>query len=70
LDGLSTTIIAMQHDQPRPLTYSINGAAFELSVSRASIYRLIAQSKLDLRQVGNRSVITASSIKRLIGEAA
>jgi excisionase family DNA binding protein len=60
----------MQYNQPRPLTYSINNAAFQLSISRASIYRLIAQKKLDLRKVGNRSVVTASSVMKLIGEAA
>ena len=60
----------MQHDHPRPLTYPINAAAHELSISRASLYRLVKQQKLELRKVGAKSVITTSSIMRLIGEAA
>ena len=60
----------MQYDQDAPLAYTINGAAKALSVSRSHIYRLVARKELDQRKVGQRTVITASSIKRLIGEAA
>ena len=60
----------MQNDPNGPLAYTINGAANALSVSRASIYRLCNRKELDMRKIGQRTVVTASSVKRLIGEAA
>jgi excisionase family DNA binding protein len=60
----------MPQEPDAPLAYTINGAAKALSCSRSHIYRSAMRGELDLRKVGQKSVITASSIKRLIGEAA
>lgn len=39
-----------------------------LRISHSSVYRLIAAAKLDARKLGNKTLITAESIARLIGE--
>lgn len=47
--------------------YSIEGARQQLGdCSRAHIYRLAAQNKLELVKVGGRSIITGRSIKALL----
>ncbi len=38
-------------------------------ISRATIYRLIDQGKLEARKVGTRTVVTTASIKALIADA-
>lgn len=51
------------------LGLSIDEAARVLSVSRASVYRLVTARKLTLLKIlERRSIITMSSIRRLIGE--
>jgi hypothetical protein len=39
-----------------------------LRISHSSVYRLIAAAKLDARKLGNKTLITAESIARLIAE--
>jgi excisionase family DNA binding protein len=48
------------------LAYSINDAARVSGLGRSSIYRLVHENKLQLRKVGTRSLITASSLRALI----
>lgn len=50
------------------LLVSINDAAKALSVGRTSVYDLIRSGKLETRKMGRRRLITASSIRRLVGE--
>jgi excisionase family DNA binding protein len=47
--------------------YSIEGACAQLGdCSRAHIYRLVNQKKLELVKVGSRSIITGRSIRTLL----
>lgn len=45
-----------------PLAYGIIDAARNLGIGRSSIYRLIADGKLEARALGGRTVIPASSL--------
>lgn len=54
-----------------PLAYSINEAARVTSFSRARIYQLINEGRLQSRKIGGRTIVPASSLRALIeGEAA
>ena len=37
-----------------------------LSISHASLYRLIAAGRLDARKLGSKTLITAESVQRLV----
>lgn len=50
------------------LAYSINEAAQALSLGRTSIYGMIADGRLVALKLGRRTLITADSIQRLLGE--
>ncbi len=50
------------------LTYSIPEAANQLSVSRATIYRLFESGELEYRKVAGRTVVTHAALLRFIGE--
>ena len=56
--------------------YSPREAEHLLSISHATLYRLIAASRLDARKIDGKTVITASSIRAFlaslpkVGEAA
>jgi hypothetical protein len=81
--GVSTTGIAMsiasfgagRDELPRQL-YSPRDAEHILSVSHATLYRLIAAGRLDARKIDGKTVITAQSIETFLaslpklGEAA
>jgi excisionase family DNA binding protein len=53
---------------PARALYSPREAERILSISHATIYRLISAGKLDARKLGGKTVITAASIERLITE--
>lgn len=54
-----------------PLAFTISEACRVSGLGKTSIYRLVNEGKLELRKVGNRSLITARSLRHLIeGEAA
>lgn len=60
---------------PPPLTealaYSPKDAARVTGLGLTTIYRLVNDGTLDRRKVGTRSLITATSLRRLVeGEAA
>ena len=54
---------------PAPLAYGIDDAAMALGIGRVSVYRLVNENKLRLVKVGRRSLIPASSVRALLGEA-
>ena len=49
-----------------PLAYSINEACRVSSLSRTRLYQLIAAGRLDVRKIGRRTIIPASSLRALI----
>jgi excisionase family DNA binding protein len=52
---------------PRAL-YSARDTETILSVSHATLYRLIAAGRLDARKIGGKTAITATSIERFLAE--
>lgn len=48
---------------------SIPAACARIGVSRASLYRLVAQRRLSLVKIGNRSLIDPADLDRLIAAA-
>lgn len=53
----------------RPLAHTINRACALLSLSRATVYRLIGQGALDARKLAGRTVIMDDSIRRFLANA-
>jgi len=54
-----------------PLAYSVSEAVKVTSLSRAYLYRLINEGRLQSRKFGKRKLIPAASLRALIeGEAA
>lgn len=51
----------------QPLAYSPKDAARVTGLGLTTIYRLINDGTLDRRKVGSRSLVTASSVRRLLG---
>jgi len=49
-----------------PLTVPVNVAAACLGIGRTSLYRIIAEQKIDVVRVAGRTLITTASLKRLI----
>lgn len=49
----------------RPLTVSISDAARALSLSRATIYRIVRQGDLKTYKVGRRTLIRYEDLERL-----
>ncbi len=54
---------------PPKVAFTIDEASKAVGVSRRTIYNLAGQGKLDLRKVGGRTLVTATSLERLIDEA-
>lgn len=49
--------------------YRVKAVMAQLGISRATVYRLVADNKLTLVKIGKRSSgITAASVDRLTGE--
>lgn len=48
------------------LAYSINETAKALSLGRTSIYALIAEGRLETFKFGNRRLVKAESVRRLV----
>ncbi|MCL6678992.1 helix-turn-helix domain-containing protein [Sphingomonas sp. RG327] len=51
------------------MLYSINETAGALRLGRTSIYNFIKKGRLQTVKLGRRRLVTASSIKALIGES-
>jgi excisionase family DNA binding protein len=50
------------------LAYSIPDAARVCGLGRTTVYKLVSEGRLELRKVGTRSLITAASLRSLVGE--
>lgn len=49
-----------------PLAYSIADACRVTSIGRTRLYNLIAEGRLEVRKIGRRSLIPATSLRALI----
>lgn len=52
-----------------PMAYRINDACKALSVSRSHLYALAAKGEIKFTRIGNRTLVSMSEIRRLLGEA-
>jgi len=50
-----------------PITLSIADTCKALGIGRNSVYKLLAEQRLDAIKVGSRTLIRADSIRRLAG---
>ena len=53
-------------EQGEPLAYSIPQAIRATSLGRTNIYKLINEGRLEVRRVGRRTLIPASSLLKLL----
>lgn len=51
---------------PEPIAYSINDACRAVGIGRTYLYKMIGDGRLEVRKVGKRTLIPASSLRRLI----
>jgi excisionase family DNA binding protein len=58
----------MNTNHPEPIAYSINDACKAVGLGRTYLYQMISEGRLEVRKVGKRTLIPASSLRRLIGE--
>jgi excisionase family DNA binding protein len=54
----------------RPDAWRVNDALRQLSISRATLYKMVKNGDLRLAKVGGRTVVPDSEITRLTGEVA
>ena len=52
------------------LTVSVMAAAEALGLGRTSIYMLIRQNRIETIKIGRRTLLTTSSLRRLLDENA
>jgi excisionase family DNA binding protein len=67
---MNCTETPAQPDHLQPLAYSIADACQISSLGKTYVYKLIKDGKLTSRKVGNRTLITAESLRRLIDKGA
>jgi excisionase family DNA binding protein len=65
---MSIASCSLGHDGLQRELFSPREIEAILGISHATCYRLIAAGKLDARKLGNKTVITAQSIQRLVTE--
>jgi excisionase family DNA binding protein len=53
-------------DEKQPRVYSIHQAGRELNLSRATLYRLLAEGRIASIKIGSRRLILRSSIDDLL----
>jgi excisionase family DNA binding protein len=53
----------------RPDAWRVNDALAQLSISRATLYKLIGSGEIRMIKIAGRSLIPDSEIRRLLGEA-
>jgi excisionase family DNA binding protein len=56
----------MKPHPSEPLAYSIADACKITSIGRTRLYALIAEGRLEVRKIGRRTIIPASSLRALI----
>lgn len=49
-----------------PLAYSVNEACRVSSLGRTRLYQLIGEGRLEVRKIGKRTLIPATSLRALI----
>jgi excisionase family DNA binding protein len=54
-------------DSIEPLAYSIKEAARVSSLGRTRLYELINEGQLEITRIGRRTLISAASLKKLVG---
>jgi excisionase family DNA binding protein len=52
--------------QPEQQLYTVDDACRRLGIRRSKFYQLAKAGKLEIRKIGSRSVVPASSIARFI----
>lgn len=57
---------ALTGDQLQPLAYSVKEACKVTSLGRTYLYLLIKEGRLEVRKIGNRTIIPAASLHALI----
>ena len=57
-------------DQLQPLAYSVKEACKATSLGKTYLYHLIKEGRLEVRKIGNRTIIPAASLHALIEEGA
>ena len=50
----------------RPAGFSPRQAALQLSISRSHLYNLIAKGEIRIKKIGQRTVVPATEIDRLL----
>lgn len=55
------------HDAPPPLAYSIKEATRVSSIGKTRLYALIKEGRLTTTKVGRRTLVSAQSLKELVG---
>ena len=53
-------------NQLQPLAYSVKEACKATSLGKTYLYHLIKEGRLEVRKIGNRTIIPASSLHALI----
>jgi excisionase family DNA binding protein len=51
---------------PEPIAYSINDACKVVGLGRTYLYKMISDGRLEVRKIGKRTLIPASSLRSLI----
>jgi excisionase family DNA binding protein len=54
----------------RPDCWTINDALRQLSISRATLYKMANNGEIRLARIGGRTLVPDIEIKRLVGEGA
>ena len=54
----------------RPDAWRVNDALRQLSISRATLYKMASNGEIRLAHIGGRTLVPDVEIKRLVGEGA
>lgn len=60
---------AIQMNTAEKIAYTVPEALAAIGIGRTNFYKLAGEGKIDLRKVGGRTLVTATSLHRLIEEA-
>ena len=62
--------VAADAQSRRPDAWTVNDALRQLSVSRATLYKMANNGEIRLARTGGRTLVPDAEIKRLVGGAA
>jgi excisionase family DNA binding protein len=54
----------------RPDAWRVDDALRQLSISRATLYKMVNRGEIRLARIGGRTLVPDAEIKRLVGESA